>query len=260
MNKCPECGGYQLDHNPEGISCRNCGLILDDAPIDQTLFTPKSITNNAGYSGYDLEATMPQSGKLTSYSWLLSTKEKNTYNARRKLELIASRQRLPKVVEDEAYMIFRRAVDNGLNIGRSNTNLIYGAVYASCIIHGIPKTPLELIAYTEVNRNGMLNAYRFLKKKLNLDVPFVDPLDFVHRFGSRVKLKQSTISLASQIIIKLKKTNVLSGKHPKTIVASALYIASKMNNDHRSQREIANATGVLEVTIRKRSREISEFV
>jgi len=31
-----------------------------------------------------------------------------------------------------------------------------------------------------------------------------------------------------------------------------------MNNDYRAQREIANTTGVIEVTIRKRSKEIEK--
>ncbi|MBR9675432.1 hypothetical protein GOV05_00295 [Candidatus Woesearchaeota archaeon] len=44
------------------------------------------------------------------------------------------------------------------------------------------------------------------------------------------------------------------------MVASALYLASKLNKDDRTQRDIANTTGVIEVTIRKRSKEIAKAI
>lgn len=82
----------------------------------------------------------------------------------------------------------------------------------------------------------------------------------VQRFGSRLELKQSTITLAMEIITKLKGSAMMTGKHPKTIVASALYIASKMNDDYRTQRDFANAAGIIEVTLRQRSRELVKII
>ena len=260
MNRCPECGSFQIDERSAGLMCRNCGLIIDDAPLDRNGFIPESMKNNASLPGCETLSTMPVDGNIVKHEWLLTTQEKNIFKAKRKLELIASKHNLPKTAEDDAFMLFRRVVDAGLNIGRSNTEILYACVYASCIMHSIPKTALELTAFTGIDKTKMLSAFKQIKRELNLNLPQIDPVDFVQRFGSRLGLKQTTMSLASQIIVKLKKTAVMAGKQPKTIVASAIYIASKMNNDNRTQREVANATGVLEVTIRKRSREMAELL
>ena len=160
----------------------------------------------------------------------------------------------------EKTLIFADAHNAGINVGRNNTVLLYGCVYASCIIHEIPKTAKELTAYTEIDRTKMLNAYRMLKRNLKLNTPPIDPRDFVSRFGSRLNLKQTTMTKATEIIAKLNGTPIVAGKHPKTIVASALYLASIMNNDRRTQREITSVTGVIEFTIRRRSREMVKYL
>jgi transcription initiation factor TFIIIB Brf1 subunit/transcription initiation factor TFIIB len=49
-------------------------------------------------------------------------------------------------------------------------------------------------------------------------------------------------------------------RKPETTAAAAIYLAGKMMDDKKTQREVANATRVLEVTIRKRSREIEKAV
>jgi transcription initiation factor TFIIB len=41
-------------------------------------------------------------------------------------------------------------------------------------------------------------------------------------------------------------------------VAAAIYIASLMNNERRTQREVAEVAGVTEVTIRNRYKELAE--
>ena len=115
-----------------------------------------------------------------------------------------------------------------------------------------------MTSFTGVDKTKMMRAYKLLKSRLSLKIEQIDPLDFVQRFGLRLELKQTTITLASEIVEKLKGNPLFVGKQPKTIVASAIYIETKMNHDYRSQREIANATGVIEITIRKRSREIEK--
>jgi transcription initiation factor TFIIB len=51
---------------------------------------------------------------------------------------------------------------------------------------------------------------------------------------------------------------VTSGKGPTGVAAAALYIAAVLNEERKTQREIADAVGVTEVTIRNRFKEIVE--
>ena len=256
MNRCPECGGFEIDTCSDGMHCRNCGLVLDDTPIEKNQFLPETVKRHASLPGHSIAGSLPINGKFIKHYWLMSTREKNLFKAKKQLGHIASKLRLPSSAEKDAYLIFRSAVDKDLNVGRDNASLLYGSVYASCIMHGIPKTPIEIVSFTGVSKKRMLNAYKVIKAELKLHMEQIDPLDFVQRFGSRLGLKQTTITLASEIVGKLKENPLIVGKQPKTIVASAIYIATRMNRDYRSQREVANATGVIEVTIRKRSQEI----
>jgi len=49
-----------------------------------------------------------------------------------------------------------------------------------------------------------------------------------------------------------------SGKGPTGVAAAAIYIASVLVGEKRTQREIADLTGITEVTIRNRQKEIAE--
>ena len=260
MNKCPECGGFQLDLCHDGLHCRNCGLVIDEAPLEKNPYLTDGRKNQARIPQLATAGTSFKEGKYVKNHWFFTTRQKNLYKAKKKLGLIVSRLNLSKIVETDAYIIFKNAVEKNLNVGRNNTTILYACVYASCLMHEIPKTALEITAFTQTNKNKMLNSYKILISKLNLNVKTIDPTDFVQRFGTRLKLKQPTISLATQIIRKLKGTTIIAGKNPKTIVATALYIATKMNDDYRTQRDISNTIGIIEVTLRKRTREIENFI
>ena len=60
-------------------------------------------------------------------------------------------------------------------------------------------------------------------------------------------------------IIKLAQDNDLtSGKGPTGVAAAAIYIASILMNERRTQRSVAEVAGVTEVTIRNRYKELTE--
>ena len=55
-----------------------------------------------------------------------------------------------------------------------------------------------------------------------------------------------------KILKKAEKQNALAGKHPMGLAASALYLASVDLDENRTQKDIADAAGITEVTIRNR--------
>ena len=251
--RCPECGSedVRLFTQSGETMCQACGLVVEESLFEQNPYIDEAKQRQASIPAFQKAGGMKVDGAILEHSLLLSTREQNLKKAKRKLNTISAELSLPEYVKKDALVIFKTAVDQGINVGRSNLSMLYGAVYASCLMHCIPKTPLEVIRYSEVSKKQMLRAYKLLKENLGIKVCLVDPADFVPRFGSRLKLKQSTITLAIEIVRKLKGKMVMSGKHPQTIVASALYLASKLNKDKRTQREVSNATGVIEVTIQR---------
>ena len=49
-----------------------------------------------------------------------------------------------------------------------------------------------------------------------------------------------------------------SGRGPTGVAAAAIYIASILSGERRTQREVAEVAGVTEVTIRNRYKELAE--
>ena len=84
-----------------------------------------------------------------------------------------------------------------------------------------------------------------------------------------VQFKQSDVIGLDGIHIEAKAVEIInlvikeglgSGKGPAGVAAAALYVASLLLGERKTQSEIANVAGVTEVTIRNRYKELSEKV
>ena len=256
--RCPDCGSTQISYEeePGEIVCTICGLVLEEKAVEKKPYISEAHKENAEQPFLAEAGGLKKNGRIIRSGWLLSTREKNFEQAKKRLDLLASKLRLPEIVITDANVIFKQAVQAELNVGRDNLSLIYGSVYASCIMHNVPKTPLEVTMYSEISKKKLMKAYRMLKNELGLRLKTMDPADLVPRFGSRLGLKHETISKAIEILGAIRENPLFVGKNPQTITASALYIAAKETGETITQRSVANATGVIEVTIRKRSKEL----
>ena len=83
------------------------------------------------------------------------------------------------------------------------------------------------------------------------------PSDYIPRFATQLSLSGEVESKAISIIKKAKDNGLINGKGPIGIAATALYIASILLGERKSQRDIAEIAGVTEVTIRNRYRELA---
>ena len=257
-NNCPECGSTKLSDriSQNEIICANCGLVIEDAIFEVNPYIPESVKNRASNPYTSVAGTNNVNGRIVKNNWLLTSRQKNLRNASRVINDLKAKLSLTTNIVNEANIIYKNAVEKNLTVGRDNQSTIYASVYLACLIHQIPKTAIEITAYSPVSRKKMLKTSTLIKKELGIKTLPTDIIDYIPRFGSKLQLKQSTITKALEIANNIRKTSVISGKKPKTIIASTLYLATKLNNDPRTQRQIANATGVIEVTIRKRSKEI----
>ena len=247
MSTCPECGNNEIFQNNGEEICRACGLVVDD-----TIFESSTSTEGFAERPYLAKAgTQTPDGKIYKALWLQSTRERNLNHGLSKVDVIASKYKLPGVVVAESKLILKKSIYANINIGRDSTSLIYASVYIACNIHGIPKTPLELTAYSEISITQLMKGYRLIKKGLQIETKLIDPLDLLPRFASKLDLKQETIQLASELLVKMKESGKFTGSKPDTILAGAIYIASQQGTDQRTQRQITKATGITEVAIRK---------
>ncbi len=258
--KCPECGSFELvcSMSTGETHCKNCGLIVEDVKLEQANYISESIKSVATNPYLIKAGSKGQQGKIYKDTWLLSTKEKNIRFGNRKIDSLAEKLSIPKYVKTEAKTIFKTAMDKDLAVGRDRLSIIFASVYTACIVHGIPKTPLEVIVNSSVEKKNLLRAYKLIKKNLGIIVTPIEPIDLIPRFASKLNLSAGTVTKANELAMKIKNTSIVYGRRPETIVASILYVASKKNGEPKTQRDVANAVGVIEVTIRKISKDIVE--
>jgi transcription initiation factor TFIIB len=85
-------------------------------------------------------------------------------------------------------------------------------------------------------------------------MPVDGPIKYIAKIASKSRLTQKTQNLAIELLQKAKKVHGLVGKGPAGTAAAALYIATIMNGERVTQKELADAANVTEVTVRNRYR------
>ena len=73
-----------------------------------------------------------------------------------------------------------------------------------------------------------------------------------------MKLSPKTQNDALKVLKKAEQVELTSGRGPAGIAAAALYVAALMNEEKKTQREVADIAGITEVTIRNRYKELIE--
>jgi len=285
IKKCSECGGINLIMNKDKgeVICRDCGLVIEEKMIDFSQEW-REFDHDEGdkkrrtgspmtYTKFDrgLGTDVGQRGDV----YQLQSKERNKYFRLRKwqhristaiernlklalaeLKRVASYLKLPGSVEEEAARIYTMAVQRGLVRGRSMESVVAGALYAACRRHEIPRTLDELSEASGIDKKEIGRTYRFITRELGIRILPSNPIDYIPRFASALKLNADTQTKAVEILEKAQKIELTSGRGPTGIAAASLYVAALINNEKRTQREVADIAGVTEVTIRNRYKEL----
>jgi transcription initiation factor TFIIB len=155
------------------------------------------------------------------------------------------------VLEKAAY-IYRKALERKLVRGRSISAMIAASLYAACRDAETPRTLKDVSVAANVKRKDISRCYRLLHQELELKIPVVDPIQCIARISSKLKITEKLKRHAAKILQEAQERKELSGKDPMGLAATALYMSCVKNGFSITQREVADAAGVTEVTIRNR--------
>ena len=285
IKKCPECQGINLILNKDRgeVICKDCGLVIEEKMIDygqewrdfdseegdkrRRTGAPMTYTKYDKGLGTDVGQAVDiyrLGGKsrnklfrLRKWQYRISTAiERNLKLALAELKRVSSYLKLPRSVEEESARIYTLAVQRGLVRGRSMESVVAGALYAACRRHEVPRTLDELSEASGIDKKEIGRTYRFITRELGIRILPSNPVDYIARFASELKLNADTQSKSVQILNKATKAELTSGRGPTGIAAASLYVAALINNEKRTQREVADVAGVTEVTIRNRYKEL----
>lgn len=290
--RCPECGSTHVvkDYDRGELICEECGLVLDENLIDQgpewRAFDSEQGEKRAR-TGAPMTYTIHDKGLSTEIGWknkdsygksiptrnraqlyrlrkwqrrirVSNATERNLAFALGELDRMASAIGLPRNVRETAAMIYRKAVNKNLIRGRSIEGVVAASLYAACRQCNVPRTLDEIASAARVGRKEIGRTYRFMTRELDLKLMPTSPQDYIPRFCSELKLGGNVQIKAMEILKLADQYELTSGRGPTGVAAAAIYIASILCNERRTQREVAEVAGVTEVTIRNRYKELTE--
>ncbi len=290
--RCPRCGkGPMVTDSTTGeMFCGNCGFVVtervEESGPEWRSFskeehedrsrtgTPTSLAmHDMGLATIIGPADKDASGKPLSASMKSTIERLRTWDSRSQVhepvdrnfrqafsELDRLKDKLAlsdAVIEKTAY-IYRKALDKGLVRGRSIPGLVAAALYAACRDTETPRTLTDVANGINIKRKDVARCYRLLLRELDLKMPVVDPIKCVARIASKAGLSEKTKRKALLILKDAAEIEISAGKDPMGLAAAALYLSCVMNGENKTQKDVAQAAGVTEVTIRNRYKGLKE--
>jgi len=172
------------------------------------------------------------------------------------LDRLSDKVYIPGSVKEKAAVIYRKALDKMLVRGRSIAAIVAASLYVACRTTATPRTLREIAEVSFVDRKDVARCYRLLLRELRVQMPIPDPLTYISKIAERIGISGQTQGLAIKILREARRKRVVAGKDPMGLAAATLYIACLQRKEKKTQKDVAEAAGVTEVTVRNRYKSL----
>ena len=206
----------------------------------------------------DTKVQMIRLRKWQIRSRVHSSEDRNLAQAMAELDRLCDKLNIHSPIKERAALIYRKALIQGLVRGRSISEIAAASLYAACRITQTPRTLREITHQSPIDKKDIARCYRLMLKDLHLQMPRPDAQMRIPKIAARVGVGEKTQRTAVEIIRRAEKMKITAGKDPMGLAAAALYIACVLNREKRTQKMIADAAGVTEVTIRNRYKGLKD--
>lgn len=291
--RCPECRASLVNDTQSGeIICSKCGIVVDQ--IEDT--GPESIvyddardkvcraSGSTSYTMHDLgiATDIPDTKKDYSGKTIASNVANQMGNMRKwqqrirvsnrkdrrlltiltKINEICHSIKLPDNVRETSSILYRD-LSGKIDIkGRSVTAISIAVIYIACkrchMVKSMEEITRGVSIPSEVRARVKLASkyYRFIMMETNSVVPVLTMDKYISRLANYTKTDVRVQRLALDMAEKTKNLNITDGKEPNGVAAAYLYISATLMGLNMRQRYISTVSGVTEVTIRSRCRDI----
>jgi transcription initiation factor TFIIB len=186
----------------------------------------------------------------------IHTSGRNLVHAFDELDILKDKLGLSDALVEKVAYIYRKALDKRLVRGRTTSGLMAAAIYAGCREMEMPWTLKDIAEASNIKRKDIARNYRMLLSELGLKVPNADPIKCIVKVANKVDLTENTKRRAISIMKEVSKKEISAGKDPMGLAATILYISCLKTGEIRTQTQIAHASGVTEVTVRNRLKDL----
>ncbi|MEX2192139.1 MAG: TFIIB-type zinc ribbon-containing protein [Nitrosarchaeum sp.] len=290
-NYCPSCGKNQviMDEKIGELCCTLCGFVISENMVDagaewrsfsedvrnrtrvgdrtSILIHDMGLSTMIGRTNQDvtgkpISRTMKNSfNRLrleNSRTQIRSSSDKNFVQAfsdmnNMKIKLALS----DSIIETAAYR-YRKAVEKGLIRGRSIQGMVGACIYFACRDAEISRSLNDIAKAINLPKKTLSKSYRSLLKEFEIIVPPPNPINSVSKIANIVGLSEKTKRKAVEFLENEKTLGGLEGRDPNGLAGAVLYVIGVVHGEVKSQKQIALASGVTEVTIRNRIKGLNK--
>ncbi len=165
---------------------------------------------------------------------------------------------LPQEVKQTAVDVYRNAVKKHLVLGKSIESVAAAVLYSACRQCNVPRTLDEISSASGISRKKIGRVYKHISQELGFNLAPASPIEYVPRFCSELRLYDGVQVKAVDILKWASEKGIINGHNPTSMAAAAVYIASILCNDRKTQQEVARAAGITEVTVRNNFKELNQ--
>jgi len=253
------------------LVCGDCGLVLGDRIID-TRSEWRTFANDEGddpsrvgaaanplLDGAQLDTVISRrdggSGMARDLNKVHGRAnavkgEKNLIQAYKEIAAMSDAIGLTKLIADIAKQLYKRVEEEKLLRGKSTESIIAACIFIACRQENVPRTFKEICAITRVPKKEIGRCFKTLIRTFETNVSTMASEDLMSRFCSMLHLRMEVQKAALELTMKTKEHGTLAGKSPVSVAAACIYMASCLYQQPQSTRDVAQVTGVSEVTIK----------
>ncbi len=186
-----------------------------------------------------------------------SPTDRSLKNAFQKPDILKGKLGLPGNVIEKAAYIYRKVQHLRMVRGRTISAAIAASIYIASREAGVPRTLAEIASISNVSYKEISKAYRQIVWNLDLKVPMVDPIKCIVKIANKMEISEKIKRHAVNYMHDVITSGIAVGKDPMGLAGAILYLSLLRSDEHRRQLDVASASGVTEVTLRNRCKELN---
>ena len=193
-----------------------------------------------------------------------SSRDRRLSNVLGKILEVSQNCSLPKNVVETASKIYRSLDGKDIQVkGKSVLSISAAVIYLACKQCAVVRSLEEIIQGTTTMKEAKAKTklasryYRTLVMELGtVTAPVLTMDKYISKIANMTNTDTRVERLALEIAEKTKNRSITDGKAPNGIAAAYLYVSSILLGQSILQRDVSSVSGVTEVTIRNRCKEI----
>ena len=220
-----------------------------------------SIAVNVGRDKYTINRI------LQYHQWFkMPYEERSLY---KDYEIISSKSlnlALPQMIIEEAKKNYKKIREKSLNRGSNRRGLEAACIYFACKNENVPRSSKEIAKEFNIDIKDISKGikkfteimYYVNEEKREEEISTINPIDFINRYCSRLKLNQDIKYLCEFVILKAITTKLVEENTPSSIAAGCIYLVCILTKQDINKQLISSICNVSEVTIGKCYKKMNE--